>query len=116
MAKAIQAVWIDTDYYNTIDVNELVRVGITDVFVKANRVDSPLASTVLPVVLSDFEDTNINVHAWVKCFVGVQPDDSATRAAVLSFCETLATESLPGGDYEGLYGIHLGSLGYDGDE
>ena len=105
----VQAIWITVDNYQNIDVQELVNAKITDVFIQSYRVDTPLASTVVPVFLAASDDTNILLHAWVSCFTHASPNDPTSKSSVKTFCETLAT------NYPGLAGIHLDYIAYTGE-
>ena len=64
----VHAIWIQTADVAKLDANELINMGITDVFVLCKRFSSPYYSEVLPQVLSKLQGTNIRVHAWVICF------------------------------------------------
>ena len=43
--------------------------GITDVFVKANRISDPLYPSILTSIIKKLNGTGIRVHAWITCFV-----------------------------------------------
>ena len=64
----VQAIYIQTADVAKLDANELISMGITDVFVLCKRFSSPYYSDVLPQVIAKLEGTNIRVHAWVVCF------------------------------------------------
>ncbi len=65
----VHALWISADEVSTVNLNELLKAGITDIFVKTNRFSSPNYKTVLTAILSKLNGTGIRVHAWVSCFI-----------------------------------------------
>ncbi|HML05434.1 MAG TPA: hypothetical protein VK426_06655, partial [Methanobacterium sp.] len=70
-SSEIHGVWIaanDTLNLNKTDIKNLVETGITDIFVKTNRISDPTYDIVLPYILSLVNGTGINVHAWITCF------------------------------------------------
>jgi hypothetical protein len=67
----LNGIWIwstDANQLNQLNIAELKNAGITDIFVKANRITQPTYDTVLPSLIQKLEGTGINVHAWITCF------------------------------------------------
>lgn len=67
----IHGVWLtanDALKLNATDINNLIKTGITDIFVKTNRITDPTYESVLPTLLALVNGTGINVHAWITCF------------------------------------------------
>lgn len=65
----VHALWISADEVSDVNLNELLKAGITDLFVKTNRFSSPNYKTVLTAILNKLKGTGIRVHAWVSCFI-----------------------------------------------
>lgn len=70
----VHALWISADEASSVNLSELLKAGITDVFVKTNRFSSPNYKTVLTAILSKLNGTGIRVHAWVSCFIDEDGD------------------------------------------
>ena len=70
--KNVHGLWISADEVTSVHPEELLKAGITDIFVKANRLSSPTYQSVLNTILSKFQGTGIRVHAWVNCFLDAQ--------------------------------------------
>lgn len=70
----VHALWISADEALSVNLSELLKAGITDVFVKTNRFSSPNYKTVLTAILSKLNGTGIRVHAWVSCFIDEDGD------------------------------------------
>ncbi|MCC7563448.1 MAG: hypothetical protein KO275_02960 [Methanobacterium sp.] len=65
----VHALWISADEVSDVNLSELLKARITDIFVKTNRFSSPNYQTVLTAILSKLNGTGIRVHAWVSCFI-----------------------------------------------
>ena len=65
----VHGLWLSVDDVNIVNVDELKNSGITDVFVKANRISDPLYPSVLTSIINKLKGTGIRVHAWITCFV-----------------------------------------------
>lgn len=70
--KNVHGLWISADEVTSVNPDELLNAGITDIFVKANRLSSPTYQSVLTTILSKFQGTGIRIHAWVNCFLDAQ--------------------------------------------
>ncbi|MBI5458790.1 putative glycoside hydrolase, partial [Methanobacterium sp.] len=108
----VHGLWLNTDDVNNVDVNELIRAGITDIFVKANRISSPTYQTVLTTIINKLQGTEIRIHAWITCFVDenghwVDPKDSDTTDALVNTIADITT------NYN-IAGIHLDYVRYPG--
>ena len=65
----VHGLWLSVDDVKNVNADELKKSGITDVFVKANRISDPLYPSVLTSILKKLKGTGIRVHAWITCFV-----------------------------------------------
>jgi hypothetical protein len=65
----VHGIWLSVDDVKNINAGELKNSGITDVFVKANRISAPLYSSTLKSILEKLKGSGIRVHAWITCFV-----------------------------------------------
>ncbi|WP_414468479.1 transglutaminase domain-containing protein [Methanobacterium sp. ACI-7] len=64
----VRGIWLKAEDVNILDLDEIKRAGITDIFIKANILTVPTYQTVLTALLNKLKNTNIRVHAWVTCF------------------------------------------------
>ncbi|MDP3066101.1 MAG: pseudomurein-binding repeat-containing protein [Methanobacteriaceae archaeon] len=64
----VHGIWLSVDDVNNFKVDELIKAGITDVFVKANRLSNPTYQSVLTTIIGKLQGTGIRVHAWITCF------------------------------------------------
>ncbi len=108
----VHGIWLNVDDVNSVNVSELTKSGITDVFVKANRISSPTYEIVLTTIINKLQGTGIRIHAWITCFVDTQgnwvdPKDSKTTDALV---KTIADITK---NYE-IAGIHLDYVRYPG--
>ncbi|WP_321421321.1 pseudomurein-binding repeat-containing protein [uncultured Methanobacterium sp.] len=108
----VHALWLNVDDVNNVNVNELITAGITDVFVKANRITSPTYQTVLTTIINKLQGTGIRIHAWITCFVDangnwVDPKDSTVTDALVKTIADITT------NYD-ISGIHLDYVRYPG--
>jgi hypothetical protein len=65
----VHGIWFSVDDVKNVNVSTLKKSGITDVFVKANRISNPLYPSVLKDILAKLKGTGIRVHAWITCFI-----------------------------------------------
>lgn len=65
----VHGIWLSTYDVSKISADELIKNGITDVFVKTNRIKDPTYQSILQTILSKLSGTGIRVHAWITCFV-----------------------------------------------
>ncbi|HNS24818.1 MAG TPA: hypothetical protein PKK85_01965, partial [Methanobacteriaceae archaeon] len=65
----VHGIWLSVDDVKNVKVEELITAGITDVFVKANRISNPTYQSVLTTIIGKLQGTGIRIHAWVVCFV-----------------------------------------------
>jgi hypothetical protein len=65
----VHGLWLSVDDVKNVNADELKNSGITDVFVKANRISDPLYPSVLKSIINKLKGTGIRVHAWITCFV-----------------------------------------------
>ncbi|WP_052309312.1 pseudomurein-binding repeat-containing protein [Methanobacterium formicicum] len=108
----VHALWLNVDDVNNVNVNELITAGITDVFVKANRITAPTYQTVLTTIINKLQGTGIRIHAWITCFVDangnwVDPKDSTVTDALVKTIADITT------NYD-ISGIHLDYVRYPG--
>ena len=84
----VHGLWLSVDDVNIVNVDELKNSGITDVFVKANRISDPLYPSVLTSIINKLKGTGIRVHAWITCFVDqngnwIDPKNVANQNSIL---------------------------------
>ena len=108
----VHAIYLNVDDVNNVDVDELIAAGITDVFVKANRLTYPTYQTILTTIIDKLNNTDIRIHAWITCFVDangnwVDPTDSDYTDALVKAIADI-TEN-----YD-IAGIHLDYVRYPG--
>ncbi|AXV39417.1 MAG: hypothetical protein CIT02_03365 [Methanobacterium sp. BAmetb5] len=108
----VHGIWLNVDDVNNVNVNELLTAGITDVFVKANRISNPTYQSVLTTIINKLQGTEIRIHAWITCFVDangdwVDPKDSKTTDALVNTITDITT------NYN-IAGIHLDYVRYPG--
>lgn len=108
----VHGIWLNVDDVNNVNVNELLTAGITDVFVKANRISNPTYQSVLTTIINKLQGTEIRIHAWITCFVDangdwVDPKDSETTDALVNAITDITT------NYN-IAGIHLDYVRYPG--
>ncbi|KAF5079825.1 Transglutaminase-like superfamily protein [anaerobic digester metagenome] len=65
----VHGIWLSTYDVSKVTADELIKDGITDVFVKTNRIEAPTYQSILKTILSKLSGTGIRVHAWITCFV-----------------------------------------------
>ena len=84
----VHGIWLSVDDVKNVNADELKKSGITDIFVKANRISTPLYPTVLKSILEKLKGSGIRVHAWITCFVDqkgnwIDPNNSKTKTSIL---------------------------------
>ncbi|MCE7698718.1 MAG: glycosyl hydrolase family 18 protein, partial [Methanobacterium paludis] len=111
----IHGIWLSTDDVNNVSVDELKASGITDIFVKANRISVPTYQSVLKTVLEKFKDSGIRVNAWITCFVdsnGKWIDPQSTKGTkTINDILNQVTDITTNYDIDG---IHLDYVRYPG--
>jgi len=90
----VHGIWLSVDDVNNVKVDELITAGITDVFVKANRLSNPTYQNVLTTIIGKLQGTGIRVHAWVVCFIDsdgnwVDPQGNSTYTVKVAYTETV---------------------------
>ncbi len=108
----VHAIWINTDDVKSVTLDELKNTGITDVFVKANRISAPTYPSVLNDIIGKLKDSGIRVHAWVSCFVDsngnwVDPQDKTYINQIMTTITDITQ------NYK-VDGIHLDYVRYPG--
>ena len=58
----VHGIWLSTYDVTKISADELIKNGITDVFVKTNRIKDPTYKSILQTILSKLSGTGIRVH------------------------------------------------------
>jgi len=68
--KNVHGIWLKAEDVNKLDIDEIKKAGITDIFIKANILTTPTYQNVLKALLDKLKSTNTNarVHAWITCF------------------------------------------------
>jgi transglutaminase-like putative cysteine protease len=64
----VHGIWVTSAYALKLNVNTLLKMGITDIFVKCNIYSDPKYKTILPNVVKMFKNSGIRVNAWIICF------------------------------------------------
>jgi transglutaminase-like putative cysteine protease len=108
----VHAIYLNVDDVNNVDVDKLIAAGITDVFVKSNRVTYPTYQTILTKIIDKLNNTDIRIHAWITCFVDangnwVDPANSDYRDALVKAIADISK------NYD-IDGIHLDYVRYPG--
>lgn len=90
----VHGIWLSVDDVKNVKVEELITAGITDVFVKANRISNPTYQSVLTTIIGKLQGTGIRIHAWVVCFVDsdgkwVDPQGNNTYTVKVAYTETV---------------------------
>jgi len=90
----VHGLWLSVDDVNSVKVEELITAGITDVFVKANRISSPTYQSVLTTIIGKLKGSGIRIHAWVVCFVDndgkwIDPQGNTTYTVKVAYTETV---------------------------
>jgi Uncharacterized protein conserved in bacteria len=114
-SDCMNAIWLPSSYvtYNTLDVTELTKMGITDVFIKVSQTNY---KSVLTGIFNDLSGTGIKIHAWITCFKNsddkwVNPQNSTYVSSLISFISSVTKYSANGLHVDG---IHLDYVRYPG--
>lgn len=111
----VHGVWLSTDDVNKVTLDELKNAGITDIFVKANRISIPTYQSVLKTILNKVEGSGIRVHAWITCFVssnGTWIDPQSTEGK--NVMDQIITEVTDITTNYNIDGVHLDYVRYPG--
>ena len=111
----VHGIWLSTDDVNKVTLDELKNAGITDIFVKANRISIPTYQSVLKTILNKVEGSGIRVHAWITCFVssnGTWIDPQSTKGQ--NVMDQIITEVTDITTNYNIDGIHLDYVRYPG--
>ncbi len=67
--KNVRGIWLKAEDVNKLNINEIKKAGITDIFIKSNILSTPSYKSVLKSLLTKLKGTSFRVHAWVTCFM-----------------------------------------------
>ncbi len=109
----IKGIYVQAPDFEKVDASAFKKVGITDIFVKANRITHPTYSTVIPNVLNKTKGV-IRVHAWITCFKDqegkwIEPKDNNHQNVLINAITDIINNY-------GINGIHLDYVRYSGSE
>ena len=95
-----------------LNIDEIEKAGITDIFIKSNLINTPTYQNVLTALSNKLQDTNIRIHAWITCFKDsngnwVDPANTTQRAFLLDKINNIVR------NYN-IDGIHLDYVRYSG--
>ncbi|MGB9938205.1 MAG: pseudomurein-binding repeat-containing protein [Methanobacterium sp.] len=66
--KNVRGIWLKAEDVGILDLDEIKKAGITDIFIKTNILTTPTYQSVLTALFNKLGASNIRVHAWVTCF------------------------------------------------
>ena len=66
--KNVRGIWLKAEDVNKLNISEIKKAGITDIFIKANILSAPSYKSVLTDLLNKLKGTSFRVHAWITCF------------------------------------------------
>lgn len=66
--KNVHAIWLKAEDVNTLNMDDIKKAGITDIFIKANILTTPTYQNVLTALIDKLKNTSIRIHAWITCF------------------------------------------------
>ncbi|MGB9979864.1 transglutaminase domain-containing protein [Methanobacterium sp.] len=66
--KNVRGIWLKAEDVNKLNISEITKAGITDIFIKSNILSTPSYKSVLKALLKKLKGTNFRVHAWITCF------------------------------------------------
>ncbi|MCZ3366833.1 MULTISPECIES: transglutaminase domain-containing protein [Methanobacterium] len=69
--KNVRGIWLKAEDVNKLNISEIKKAGITDIFIKSNLLSAPSYKSVLTALLNKLKGTNFRVHAWITCFKDV---------------------------------------------
>ena len=108
----VHGIWIQSASVYTLEVSELIKMDITDVFVICKRTGSNIYSTILPILLNKLQGTSIRVHAWIICFHDdsgfIDPSNETYQQDLINYISLLMN------NYN-IDGVHLDYVRYPGD-
>ena len=64
----VHGIWLKAEDVGILNIDEIEKAGITDIFIKSNLINTPTYQNVLTALLNKLQDTNIRIHAWITCF------------------------------------------------
>ncbi len=64
----VHGIWLKAEDVNKLNIDEIKKAGITDIFIKSNILSAPSYQTVLKALLDKLKGTSFRVHAWITCF------------------------------------------------
>jgi Transglutaminase-like superfamily/Glycosyl hydrolases family 18/Pseudomurein-binding repeat len=102
---------------NKVNINELKNAGVTDIFVKSNRLTPPTYQKVLNTIVGDVKGTGIKVHAWITCFKDVNGkwiDPQATDSYSTEQRKEVVNNIVNIAKNYNVDGIHLDYIRYSG--
>lgn len=67
--KNVHAIWLKAEDVNALNMDDIKKAGITDIFIKANILTTPTYQNVLKALLDKLKNTSIRTHAWITCFM-----------------------------------------------
>ena len=66
--KNVRGIWLKAEDVNKLNISEIKKAGITDIFIKSNLLSAPSYKSVLTALLNKLKGTSFRVHAWITCF------------------------------------------------
>ncbi len=66
--KNVRGIWLKAEDVDKLNINEIKKAGITDIFIKSNILSAPSYKSVLTALLKKIKGTNFRIHAWITCF------------------------------------------------
>ena len=66
--KNVRGIWLKAEDVNKLNISEIKKAGITDIFIKSNILSAPSYKSVLTALLNKLKGTSFRVHAWITCF------------------------------------------------
>jgi Transglutaminase-like enzymes, putative cysteine proteases len=66
--KNVRGIWLRAEDVNKLNISEIKKAGITDIFIKSNILSAPSYKNVLTALLNKLKGTSFRVHAWITCF------------------------------------------------
>ncbi len=108
----VRGIWLKAEDVGILNLDEIEKAGITDIFIKSNLINTPTYQNVLTALLNKLKDTDIRIHAWITCFKDsngnwVDPANTTQRAFLLDEINNIVR------NYN-IDGIHLDYVRYSG--
>ena len=66
--KNVRGIWLKAEDVNKLNISEIKKAGITDIFIKSNLLSAPSYKSVLTALLKKIKGTSFRIHAWITCF------------------------------------------------